>query len=503
MTPEHRSRTSIFVTVALAFALIASVGACRAGFEPDPCYRVTCSDHGQCEARPGGDVTCRCDYGYVNEGPEACVPEDWRWSCANVGDCDDQRAETEELCGPTGDCSFFDCLGCGHRAGVWSMPRRLAPSDSGDTGDVAGYAFGSVLAHEGDLLAVSATGEPASATSVSQGAVHVYQLVDAQWQHRTRLIEGVEEANTGFGRSLLIDGDRLFVGAPTSDREGENQGAVYLYRANAQLDIFTLETTLTVSGWQVQAGRSLAGAGEWLFVGGVRAVYVFRLVNGVWIAAGELSEPGAHRFGYRLAFDGQTLVVGDDWFPDTGSDSGALFIYTLAQGTTWTLRQRLTEADTLLQDTGTLGVSIAVAGEWLLAGSATTPIEGHPSMGALHLFRLLEGRWRERQFFSIPKPEWYKWNYLRFGSAVALLEGELFGGAPAGRAPDGIEAGNVSHYRLDGAQWVRGAKLYAPQTGGKDRFGASLVARADMLIVGAPGDDLDAEDGGAVYVYQR
>jgi len=92
----------------------------------------------------------------------------------------------------------------------------------------------------------------------------------------------------------------------------------------------------------------------------------------------------------------------------------------------------------------------------------------------------------------------------RAGAAVALYGGDVFIGRPGADVPGvGAEAGVVAVYaRLDPG-WVEQASLVAPTGAAGDRFGEALALAGDVLIVGAPGDDSAAPEGGAAYLYER
>ena len=49
-------------------------------------------------------------------------------------------------------------------------------------------------------------------------------------------------------------------------------------------------------------------------------------------------------FGYSVAFDGDTAVIGAFWDDDNGEDSGSAYVFTRT-GTVWVERAKLLHAD--------------------------------------------------------------------------------------------------------------------------------------------------------------
>jgi len=87
----------------------------------------------------------------------------------------------------------------------------------------------------------------------------------------------------------------------------------------------------------------------------------------------------------------------------------------------------------------------------------------------------------------------------RFGHAIALLDSIVFVGAPL--VED--ETGAVYVFRLDASgEWVQTQRIQASDATPGSRFGWSLSARGDSLLIGAP--DAPDEQGvpvGAAYLF--
>ncbi|UBF27610.1 FG-GAP repeat protein [Kovacikia minuta CCNUW1] len=125
-------------------------------------------------------------------------------------------------------------------------------------------AFGHAVAIEQDTLAVA-----------SGVATYVFERSGSTWVERAKLVpDDREEAGASFGRSVAISGDTIAVTAPTA------------------------ETNINPG----QVNRT-------------GAVYIFTRQGTTWKQQAKLFPPkpkGGFHFGYNLAIDHNTLVVGQD-----------------------------------------------------------------------------------------------------------------------------------------------------------------------------------------------
>ena len=89
----------------------------------------------------------------------------------------------------------------------------------------------------------------------------------------------------------------------------------------------------------------------------------------------------------------------------------------------------------------------------------------------------------------------------RFGESVAIdgVPGDMT--IVVGAVGDDGEQGVAYVFRNEGFGWAQAAKLYPP-TPGDRQFGWDVDVRGDVVVVGAPGDDANGADAGAVYVFE-
>lgn len=235
--------------------------------------------------------------------------------------------------------------------GATSMP-ALADNDN----------FGESVALSGDFLAVGATG-----TSSSQGAVHLFHGVGTDFSSLTfdvKLRSGAGATSMptlsnfdNFGSDIVLQGDLLAVSAPTTG--STDKGVVYLFTGvGSDFSGLTYLKSLTTSTGALgmpaledshQFGQALAIDGDRFVVGafddadGVNrgAVHLFTGVGSDWSGltykkrlAGQAGASGmpvlanSDFFGGALGLDGDILVVGADGDNVSGTDTGAVYIFT-------------------------------------------------------------------------------------------------------------------------------------------------------------------------------
>ena len=121
--------------------------------------------------------------------------------------------------------------------------------------------------------------------------IYVWDADNGNWVEETKLTPsdaGLVGRGEGFGKAVSLHGDVLVVGAPDDDQNGENAGAVYVFRrSNAG---WSEEVKLTPSDAADRAGTSVAVHGDHLAFGGPGTpglqtrgkLWFFRNADGRW-----------------------------------------------------------------------------------------------------------------------------------------------------------------------------------------------------------------------------
>ena len=227
-------------------------------------------------------------------------------------------------------------------------------------------------------------------------------------------------------------------------------------------------------------------------------------------------------FGYSVAIDGNTAVVGMPG-EDSPDNSGAAFVFTRDQETgTWSEVARLRASDPGTQDTDQyrFGLSVAVHED---TSNGDTIVVGAPdhsgSKGAVYVFSEPSGGWANDtdsdDVDDEPDHTTETAKFLanggtagdEFGISVAVdgdtvaVGGDQDGNGAAyvftkpatgwANDEDGDGDGNVDHT-------TETAKFLASDGAADDEFGISVTIDGDTIVVGASGDD---SSKGSAYVF--
>jgi hypothetical protein len=298
------------------------------------------------------------------------------------------------------------------------------------------------IAAVGPLIVALLVGSPittkAMASSSSAGAPRPTELTAR---------EGSAEAK--FGTSVAIDGDIAVVGAP--DEGGTPEG------------------------------------------GGMGAAYVFSRREGAWNQQAMLAAPirrDGDKFGYSVAVDGDTIVVGASSAEERSPGPGSVHVF-VRHGSAWIHRTTLRPKDSRPGDS--FGFAVDIFGDTVLVGAAS-------DQGAAYVFGRTGGVWSEQAKLTAKDGAAGD----AFGYAVALSEGKAVVSAVAddiGAA--GIDQGSAYVFTRKGSVWTEQAKLIAADGGPKNDFGDSIAVFGEMVVIGAPLGDGPEPRQGSAYVFVR
>lgn len=291
---------------------------------------------------------------------------------------------------------------------TWTQQAYLKPSTTGFNN------FGNTVAIDGDTIAIGADGEDSASTGIngsevgtgapSSGAVYVFTRSGTTWSQQAYIKSSNSQSGDQFGNSVALSHDTLAVGAVGEDsaatgiggNQGDNSasgsGAVYVFTRSGNTWSQQAYVKASNSAANSSFGGSLSLDSNTLAVGTDNAstAYVFTRSGGVWtqeaLLQGANTENG-DQFGISVAVHGDTLAVGasgedsaatginGDGANNSGSDSGALYVFTRI-GTTWTQRDYVKASNGEAGDS--LGSAIAVNNGTIAGG---TPLEDSNATG--------------------------------------------------------------------------------------------------------------------------
>lgn len=364
--------------------------------------------------------------------------------------------------------------------GVWTFHSYLKASNT-DAND----AFGADVVIDGDLLAVSATGESSNATGINgdeanndamnSGAVYIFRLEGDTWVQEAYLKASNSDTNDRFGTALALDGDTLVVGAPDDEGMHTETGSAYVFVRSA--GVWTEQARLNAAIWRDRDdfGTSVAIDGDVLVVGapnedgsatGVNgdnnndsnnagAAYVFKRSSGTWSEIAYLKASNTDpedRFGSAVTISGNTIAVGSvhergsigGINPVTNNDvlrTGAVYVF-VENGAGWEPQATIKAAYPTLNDE--FGNQVELSGDLLVVAS-----------------------------------------YKESGASSGIDGDETTDGA--------AESGAVYLFTREGSTWKQDRYLKASNAGGGDNFGGAIAIHSedagDLLIVGAGDED--------------
>ena len=248
---------------------------------------------------------------------------------------------------------------------------KLTASDA-----AAGDYFGHSVAIAGNTVVAGAYTKDSH-----KGVVYVLRTSDggATYDEVAKLTASDARADANFGFSVAIDGDTVAVGAIGCLTCGFS-GAVYIFRTSDGGATYPQVAKLTASdatGNFDYFGYSVAIDGNTVVVGAKykEAVYVFRTTDdgATYDQVAKLTAWGAssmfNEFGQSVAIDGGTVVVSEE--ADAGY-TGAVYVFRTSDGgATYGQVAKLTASDGAANDR--FGVSVAIDGDTIVVGAGSEP----------------------------------------------------------------------------------------------------------------------------------
>ena len=343
-------------------------------------------------------------------------------------------------------------------------------------------------------------------------------LPETTFRSLLKLVAGDTADNTSFGMSTAVDGDLAIVGAPGDDVNGSNSGAAYIFsRDLGGLDGWGQVKKLVASdadagdifgvSVDVSGDYAVVGAGAEDGAGTTRgAAYLFFRNQGGTDNWGQIKKlmasdaVDADGFGFAVAIDGDTLVVGADGVDGGGTDEGAAYVFykDLGGADNWGRVVKLVAGNP--DDVNQFGYSIGVSGDVAIIGS---PGENGAGLnrGAAYIFsRNLGGAdsWGQLKKLSANDASDNVW----LGTSVAL-DGAL---AVIGAGGGGTVRGAAYLFDRDqgGADnWGQFKKLTASDGRDSDFFGCDVAVDGDYVVVGAGWSKGGGTNRGQVYAFVR
>ncbi|MFH1830207.1 MAG: hypothetical protein ABH871_05475 [Pseudomonadota bacterium] len=192
-------------------------------------------------------------------------------------------------------------------------------------------------------------------------------------------------------------------------------------------------------------------------------------------------------FGYAVAISGDTAIIGA---PHYNANNGTAFVYRYASGQ-WSKEAELAPPGAITTN-GTYGQAVAISGNYAIVGNPTG--NGNVNFSGLAVvFKRTGTTWAQEQTLMASDGA----NGDKFGKSVAISSGYAAVGASDDDFGGKIDCGSM--YFWSTSNWAVETAIHG--AGDNDKYGYSVAISGNVGAVGAPYNDANALNGGAVYIY--
>lgn len=211
------------------------------------------------------------------------------------------------------------------------------------------------------------------------------------------------------------------------------------------------------------------------------------------------SDPGLDLFGFSVAIEAETIVIGaesgDGMVLD---DQGAVYVFKRV-GADWTQSAKLTALDGAIGDK--FGHSVAISDDSIAIGAPNEDGPGGTNRGAVYVFVRNGDNWNHQAKLVSSQIE----PFSEFGGAVAIDGDTLVVGATFDDGPGGSSQGSIYVFSRSGSSWTHQARLQASDGDAFDFLGGSVALDGDSAIAGARRAEglMGGFRHGAAYIFTR
>lgn len=300
-----------------------------------------------------------------------------------------------------------------------------------------------------------------------------------------------------FGRSVALDNNRVLVGAPGDDTIERGAGQAYLFDAGTGKLLRTFNDPTVTDGDQF--GRSVVLAGDRVLIGAPGddtksdnsgQAYLFDANSGTLLQIFNNPSETGREFGTSVALDGSRVLIGAPANRHDGQRAGQAYLFDASTG-----KLLRTFNDPTITDAGheRFGFSVALEGDRVLIGTQLDRGNG-PAGGKAYLFNANTGALI--QTFNDPVAK--RTSPEGLGLSVALNNRRALIGAQFGDT----NTPAVGQARLFDTN--TGALIQTFSSPGEIRHdsGFAVALNANRALIGAPGNDTEGDGVGQAYLYE-
>lgn len=223
------------------------------------------------------------------------------------------------------------------------------------------------------------------------------------------------------------------------------------------------------------------------------SLYIYENVAGFLVLESkQIADDGAENDWFGVSVDIDSITA---IVGASGKDvnTGAAYIFFRDQGPGWIQQQRLIPAN--LNSAAFFGTSVSIIGDYAIVG-ANGDDENGPSSGAAYIFKRNGSSWTQQAKLMASDAEANDW----FGTSVSITDEFTFVGAPF-EDENGTNAGAVYVFERNDTVWNQKQKLLSSDGVGDDHFGISVNAEDNYLIAGGYDHITNTVQKGAAYIF--
>jgi hypothetical protein len=349
-----------------------------------------------------------------------------------------------------------------HNGSVWVQKAKLTASDA-----AASDYLGHSVAIDGDTVVVGASGDDYPSAE-SCGSAYVYVKPGGGWVNMTqtaKLTASDQGFSDNFGEAVAIAGNTIAVGAPRDDGAGGNAGAAYVF---------------------VKPG------GAWA-----------NMTQTAKLTASDTT--GTDQLGTSVDIDADTVVAGAQMDACSGVVCGSAYVYVKPGGgwANMTQTAKLTSSDAA--PSTYLGRSVSISGNTIAVGAPEADCAAGTLCGAAYVYVKAAMGWSTMtQTAKLVLSDHDGEDTL--GQSISINGDRIVAGADSRDCPAGPACGSAFLFVKPPGGWVNGtetAELRAFDAAGLDEFGVSVAIDGARIVVGSYFDDCPAGSNcGAAYAYR-
>ncbi|MCX7554183.1 FG-GAP repeat protein [Marinicella sp. S1101] len=385
----------------------------------------------------------------------------------------------------------------------WIETTKLTANDG------SSHAYlGISVSLSGDRALVGATREDGQIPG--SGSAYVYDFDGVNWNETAKLIANDGASNDQFGTSVSVSGDRVVIGAVRDDDGGTSSGSVYVFNYNGNNWNETNKLVASDAAPGDQFGYAVDQSGDRLIIGAPfddgqgdqsGSVYIFSYDAGSWDETIKLTADDAVAndfFGLSVSISGNRSLVGAYANDGIYSDSGSAYVFDFDESN-WIQTAKLTATDGFVSDF--FGYSVSLSGNRALIGAWSDNNEGVDS-GSSYVFDFDGINWQETtNLTTVDGGVDNGAAFDSYGASVSLSGNLALVGAPGDDINFNL-TGSAYIYEFDGTNWNEIAILTASDGSAGDNFGNSVSLSGNRALIGAFKEDDQSAGSGSAYVFE-